>query len=119
MLGALRGDGTAFDGSLESLEGAGRFFWVAGLLFALLSLCGSCSKSPYAPWSTPVNRHRLVIRTANVCIDLSAALLVLARLARVSLPASASFNIPWAVALLGFSKTKNTKDRMAKKIVYM
>lgn len=119
MLGVLRTDGTAVDSFLGSLEGAGRFFWVVGLLFTLLSLRGSCSKSPYATWLIIVDSQKLVIRTDNVCIDLSAALLVLARLARVSLPASASFKISWAVGLLGFSRTKNTKVRMAKKIVYM
>jgi hypothetical protein len=57
--------------------------------------------------------------TANVLEHLSAAMLLCARLAKVDLPSLASRRISLLVGLWGFSTTKNTNDRIAKKVVYI
>lgn len=52
--------------------------------------------------------------TARLCEHLSAAQLLFARLASVSLPSIASFRMSFPVGLDGFSSTKNTKANIAR-----
>lgn len=57
--------------------------------------------------------------TINVCEHLSAAMLLFARVTRVSFPSIASLNMSCPVAESGFSSTKNTNDKIAKNVVYI
>lgn len=59
------------------------------------------------------------MHTVKVWLHLSAAMLLLAKLASISFPSLASLSISLLEGLLGFSKTKKTRDRMAMNVVYM
>lgn len=103
-------------------EGAARFFCdVAGMGWRpLRSLSGKCSNSPYPRLAADLGKGGIQRRlTLNAIEHLSAAILRLANPLRASLPSLASARISFDPGLSGFSRTKNTRDMMAKNVVYM
>lgn len=83
------------------------------------SLSGSCSNNDCSPSQRLKGLRRELRHTVNVMVHRSAAILRLAKLAKVSFPSYASRRISALVGLEGFSKTKKTRVMMAKKVVYM
>lgn len=102
------------------LEADCRFLGGRPVIPAPFNLSGSCSNKPLLyrqPYKDTLEGGETP--TANVMVHLSAAILLLARLAKVSLPSYASRRVSLAAELFGFSSTKNTKEIMAKNVVYI
>lgn len=111
--------GLEFENARAASKRAFRLFRGELRMPASFNLSGSCSKSDCPAGEQSKNPRTERRHTVKVMVHLSAAILRLARLAKVAFPSYASRRMSALAELEGFSNTKKTKVMIAKKVVYM